>query len=89
MYNRLSNDTEFQKASTDALREKGFTDTVPVFRVIFGPEETLDVQGEQLISATLDPKKFLQNVDFLTQGKFSMGDVAKTLKYNVHIENIW
>ena len=88
VYTRLSNDEEFQKASIDALREKGFTDTVPVFRIIFGAEETLDVQGEQLISATLDPEKFLQNVDFLTDGKFRMGDVSKALKYNIPIEKV-
>jgi hypothetical protein len=88
VYDRLLNDTEFQKASTDALREKGFTDTVTFYRLIYGPKENLNIQNEQLISGTIDPLKFFSNYNFLTEGKVGMGDETRILKYTVPMDKV-
>ena len=62
---RLQSDNAFQKASNKALDDKGYGDTVPIFRVITNKQDTMNLNNEQLVSGLLDKNKILKLHEYL------------------------
>jgi len=65
---RIKDDPEALARSNKALDDLGYGDTVPMYRII-PLKEGAELAPENLISATLDPKKVTQNLEFMTFGK--------------------
>ena len=86
---RLEVDNAFQKASNKALDDKGYGDTVSIFRVITNKQDAMNLNNEQLVSGLLDKNKVLKLHDYLTTGKMSIDDESYLLKYNVPRSNIY
>ena len=58
------------------LEDKGYKgNTVPIYRLIVSRGQS---QPEGLISATLDPKKLSENIEFFTTGKLDLLDLKGT-----------
>jgi hypothetical protein len=75
--------------TNSALDSKGYGDTVPMFRLVKLVDGKV-FEDEGLISATLDPSKVSSNINFLTQGKFSMSNSTdyRLVRYDVPREKI-
>jgi hypothetical protein len=86
---RLEVDNAFQKASNKALDDKGYGDTVSIFRVITNKQDAMNLNNEQLVSGLLDKNKVLKLHDYLTTGKMSIDDESYLLKYNVPRSKIY
>lgn len=80
---RLITDDQFQKQSNKTLDEKGFKDTIPIYRIITNKPETMNIGNEQLVSGLIDKNKIFKLHDYLTEGKSSMYDDSFLLKYDV------
>ncbi|NCW68600.1 MAG: hypothetical protein EBV86_08520, partial [Marivivens sp.] len=65
---RIKDDPEALARSNKALDDLGYGDTIPMYRII-PLKEGAELAPENLISATLDPKKVTQNLEFMTFGK--------------------
>jgi len=80
---KLITDDQFQKQSNKTLDEKGFKDTIPIYRIITNKPETMNIGNEQLVSGLIDKNKIFKLHDYLTEGKSSMYDDSFLLKYDV------
>jgi hypothetical protein len=79
-----------QNLSRSSLEEKGYTDTVPLYRL--GHAKEGEFASEGIVSTSLTPKSHLDTVKYLTEGKtgglFSDALDLRMIRYDVPIEKV-
>ena len=90
LVNRINKSPELQNLSRSSLEKKGYTDTVPLYRL--GHAKEGEFVSEGIVSTSLTPKSHLDTVKYLTEGKtgglFDEVLDLRMIRYDVPIEKV-